>query len=140
VPVAKSLGESLSCPSNYDLTRDRLLPQDGRWPRAARFDGRRRCAVSISATPLWRNRPPLHEFLRFGTVPLSARATAGFLGRIESSSLRFVTGFKEAVRDHLRQMQSGTGPMAPVGKVHPAPAGPEDLFATHLSSDQAWTP
>jgi DNA (cytosine-5)-methyltransferase 1 len=32
---------------------------------------------------------------------LSARATAGFLSRIEKSSLRFVPGFKERVRAHL---------------------------------------
>jgi DNA (cytosine-5)-methyltransferase 1 len=134
VPVAKWLGESLSYPGNYDFSRDRLFPQDGRWPRAARFDGRRRFAVNISATPLWRDRPPLHEFLRFGTTPLSARATAGFLDRIEVSSLRFVTGFKEAVKDHLRRMQNGTDDGAPAGKVRPVPAGPKDLFTVHLSS------
>jgi DNA (cytosine-5)-methyltransferase 1 len=134
VPVAEWLGEALCCPSSYDISRDRLFPQDGRWPKAARFDGRRRSAVSISAIPLWRDRPALHEFLRFGTVPLSAKATAGFLRRIEASSLRFVTGFKEAVRDHLRRMQNGSGAMASDGKIYPVPARPEDLFAAHLGS------
>jgi DNA (cytosine-5)-methyltransferase 1 len=104
VPVAKWLGESLSYPSNYDLSRDRLFPRHGRWPKAARFDGRRRSVVCISATPVWRDRPALHEFLRFDTVPLSARATAGFLGRIEASSLRFVTGFKEAVKEVISKV------------------------------------
>ena len=35
-------------------------------------------------------------------VPLSQRATAGFLGRAETSSLRFADGFLNDVRDHLR--------------------------------------
>jgi DNA (cytosine-5)-methyltransferase 1 len=133
VPVAKWLGNSLCCPSNYDTSRDRLCPEDGRWPKAARFDGRRRFAVSISAVPLWRDRPSLHEFLRFSPAPLSVKATAGFLRRIEASSLRFVTGFKDAVRDHLRRMQGDTGATAAAGEIHPVLTEPNDLFAVRLN-------
>jgi DNA (cytosine-5)-methyltransferase 1 len=37
---------------------------------------------------------------------LSPRATAGFLSRIEKSSLRFVPGFKERVRAHLSHVRA----------------------------------
>ena len=108
VPVAMWLGGLLTFPGSYDVSRDRVLAEHDRWPKAARFDGTNRHAVSISTTPVCEPRPCLHEFLEFGGAPLSPRATAGFLRRIEASSLRFVAGFKEAVRDHLKRMQNSS--------------------------------
>lgn len=107
VPVAQWLGERLLAPSGYDRDRDRPLPLAGRWPRAARFDGRHRYAVEINDFPVWRGRPPLHRFLRHPGEELSARATAGFLARTERSSLRFPPGFLEALRRHLERMERG---------------------------------
>ena len=40
VPVARWLADRLVCPGRYEANRDRALPDGGRWPRAARFDGR----------------------------------------------------------------------------------------------------
>jgi DNA (cytosine-5)-methyltransferase 1 len=105
VPVAAWLGERLSMPGDYDAMRDQPWPKSiNRFPRAARFDGKRRHVVRITDFPVWKEREPLHKFLRYPGVPLSARATSGFLSRAEASSLRFVPGFLERLRIHLGRM------------------------------------
>lgn len=109
VPVARWIGSRLAQPSGYDRERDRPLPLLGRWPRAARFDGRHRYAVEIGDFPVWRGRPRLADFLCHPGDDLSARATAGFLARTERGSLRFPPGFREALRAHLARV-SGTPP------------------------------
>lgn len=105
-PVAAWLGKNLSWPSSYDKGRDRSLADFSRWPRAARFDGRFRHGVAIGAFPTWEERPSLMEFLLFPGKPLSARATRGFLARTERSSLRFVAGFQDRLRQHLEAMEA----------------------------------
>ena len=106
-PVASWLGERLRSPGRYEADRDRAMMGGGRWPRAARFDGHRRLASEIGAFPVWRDRAPLAQFLRFPGKPLSARATLGFLTRTERGSLRFAPGFQDRLRAHLRVMQAG---------------------------------
>ena len=106
VPVAKWLGGRLLKPLLYDTARDGELPTSGRWPKAARFDGDRRRAVSINAYPQWKVRPALTEFLKHGGKPLSARATRGFLSRTERAVLRFADGFQDRLRDHLHRMEA----------------------------------
>jgi len=109
VPVAEWLGSCLATPGEYDVGRDVDLSAD-RWPKAARFDGKRRHAVAINAYPHWKARPPLTEFLRYDGKPLSARATRGFLSRTERAVLRFVDGFQDRLRDHLYRMEApGSG-------------------------------
>jgi DNA (cytosine-5)-methyltransferase 1 len=103
-PVAAWLGERLARPGTYDGGRDIPFNGLGRWPRAARFDGVARIAVEIGAFPVWKARPPLSEFLKYPGKPLSIRATQGFLSRTERSSLRFVDGFQDRLRAHLRNM------------------------------------
>lgn len=105
VPVAEWLGRRLSKPGIYDFGRDEALPKNGRWPRAARFDGVRRSAVSIGAYPEWKARPALVDFLRYEGKPLSARATRGFLARTERAALRFADGFQDRLRGHLRRVE-----------------------------------
>lgn len=105
-PVAKWLGERLANPGDYDSHRDAKLPADGRWPPAARFDGRSRHAVSINAFPRWKQRAPLAAFMKHDGKPLSARATRGFLERTERATLRFAKGFQDLLRDHLRRMEA----------------------------------
>jgi len=105
VPVAEWLGSRLGTPGTYSQERDRPLPADGRWPKAARFDGDRRSTVDIGMFPVWRDRPSLVDYLRFEGKPLSARATRGFLSRTERSTLRFVPGFKDRVQGHLDRME-----------------------------------
>lgn len=101
-PVAEWIGHRLTTPGRYAGNRDRLFPAIGKAPRAARFDGRRRFAVDIGVDPVGRRPPPLADFLRFDEpVLLSAKATAGFLGRTRRARLRFEPGFIDAVERHL---------------------------------------
>jgi DNA (cytosine-5)-methyltransferase 1 len=105
-PVASWIGKRLEKPGRYDRSRDAQSFAGQAWPRAARLhDGQRR-AVQISDFPMWRRRKSLHEFLCYEPRLLSARATAGFLSRIDRSSLRFVPGFKDRVRTHLAQVRT----------------------------------
>lgn len=107
-PVARWLGERLLKPGSYDTERDRQLAPAGGWPRAARYDGDTRSAVEINAYPLWRDREPLHLFLRHPGKLLSARATRGFLSRTEQSTLRFAPGFQDRLRSHLQMMEQSS--------------------------------
>ncbi|MCJ2184328.1 DNA (cytosine-5-)-methyltransferase [Novosphingobium sp. 1949] len=108
VPVAGWLGSRLTRPGNYQAARDVPLPKNGRWPKAARFDGTSRHGVSIGAFPTWQDRLPLASFLNFEGKPLSARATRGFLSRTERASLRFADGFQDRLREHLARMEAPT--------------------------------
>jgi DNA (cytosine-5)-methyltransferase 1 len=110
VPVAKWLGERLSTPKPYETSRDRALPADGRWPKAARFDGSERRAVHINQYPTWASRPSLVDFLQFPGRALSEKATRGFLSRTERSTLRFVDGFQDKLRAHLARMEGAAVP------------------------------
>jgi DNA (cytosine-5)-methyltransferase 1 len=109
VPVAKWLGGRLNQPGHYPVDRDRPLARNGRWPKAARFDGDIRREVAINAFPAWVEREPLHLFLRYPGKPLSARATRGFLTRTERGTLRFPAGFKDALRAHLAGVEGRIG-------------------------------
>lgn len=105
VPVAKWLGSRLANPGVYEHGRDCELPANGRWPKAARFDGVRRYAVHINAYPKWEKRSSLTTFLRYEGKPLSVRATRGFLLRTERAKLRFADGFQDRLRAHLARME-----------------------------------
>lgn len=107
VPVAAWLGGRLSNPAPYDTGRDTDLRRSARWPRAARFDGKRRSAVGISSYPHWMPRRPLAEFLLFPGKPLSARATNGFLSRAARAKLRFPEGFLERLSEHSSGLDIG---------------------------------
>lgn len=111
VPVSEWLGGRLATPGGYERARDRALPSYQRWPKAARFDGSSRHGVEISSHVEWRPRADLHDFLNYPGKLLSARATRGFLNRADASTLRFVHGFKEALRqhlDHMTRIETGT--------------------------------
>ncbi len=103
VDVAEWVGQRLASPGAYDGEDDSPLPKGRPWPRAAWSLGKGRFAADLSAWPVRRPRTPLTEFLRFPTEPLSPKATAGFLSRTRSSSLRFPPGFLEKVARHLER-------------------------------------
>lgn len=105
VDVAGWLGERLALPGEYDDAGDSPLPAGRPWPRAAWNLGQGRFAADVSAWPERRPRTHLQEFLRFPTEPLSAKATAGFLSRARSGSLRFPPGFLDEVERHLGRMR-----------------------------------
>jgi DNA (cytosine-5)-methyltransferase 1 len=107
VDVAEWLGQQLISPAAYDARRDRPLHAGQPWPTAAWSLGDGRFASFASAWPVHRTGPLLTDFLEFEGVPLSARATAGFLGRARTSSLRFPPGFLDALETHLTTVQTG---------------------------------
>ncbi len=107
VPVARWIGERLANPSSHDDGTDRPLPRDNAWPRAAWGRSGRVFSVERSTWPVREDYESLERFLQFPVVPLSPRATAGFLARTKMSGLRFIPGFLRDVRAHLRQACRG---------------------------------
>ncbi|RIL04473.1 MAG: DNA (cytosine-5-)-methyltransferase [Proteobacteria bacterium] len=105
VPVSEWIGRSLAKPGNYDGTWDPVLPKGSPWPRAAWNIGSGRHASSVSTWPERRTRSPLQEFLLHPTRPLSLRAAAGFRARTKLSSLRFPTGFLDAIDAHIERVR-----------------------------------
>lgn len=105
VPVAEWIGAQLTMPTKYESDRDRPMPVNGKWPKAARSSPDGTKAIEISSYLDFRQRPNLQDFLLFEGEPLSVRATRGFLKRAESSSLRFAPGFLDRVRTHLWQAE-----------------------------------
>jgi DNA (cytosine-5)-methyltransferase 1 len=104
VPVAKWVGTCLSNPRPYGALKDLPLGQGESWPMAAWCVGGRIHKANVSKWPKRYKQKPLSEFLKYTPRPLSARATAGFLKRTQSSSLCFPEGFLEAIQEHLEHM------------------------------------
>ena len=102
-PVAEWLGRRLVVAETYDAGADAELGA-GRWPRAAWGRAGRRCVVDLSMWPVAYPRPHLHEFLEHEPSLLSARATAGFLGRTARGNLRIPEDLIAECRAHLDTM------------------------------------
>jgi len=107
VPVAEWVGRRLASPGTFDTAMDLEFPPSGRVPRAARFDGKKRFAVDIGPDPVGLRPPPLDAFLTdaLGQMPLSLKATSGFLSRTRRAKLRFAPGFIAAVERHELHMK-----------------------------------
>ena len=106
VPVAQWIGDRLGAPGVYDLCRDYSFSIAGRAPRAARFDGKSRFAVRISADPVGIAPKPLSDFMDPAAEQqlLSLKAALGFLSRTRRARLRFEPGFISAVERHVVDM------------------------------------
>jgi DNA (cytosine-5)-methyltransferase 1 len=98
VPVAKWLGNRLlSDPGDRPAFAATFDP-GSTWPRAAfKADGPR-LAVKASTWPVRLSAPPLREFLRYPTKPLSEKALAGFYSRLSRSSLNRPANFDRDLR------------------------------------------
>lgn len=108
VPSAEWIGRRLTNPGERRDTPVGPLEGEGTWPLAAFGQGGKRYRTEISEWPERIDQPNLVDFLQHPTVPLSARATAGFLSRTERSSLRFPEGFINQIRAHLeRSLDAG---------------------------------
>lgn len=121
VRVSAWIGRRLASPGGYDGTGDAPLPRGYPWPRAAWNTGGGRYVADVSAWPVNRPRPPIQDFLRFSTRPLSLRAAAGFRSRTMTSSLRFPPGFLDAVDAHICQMRQIAPNGRPVSRQGHAP-------------------
>lgn len=106
VPVARWIGERLRVPGRYEPREGDLIVPGGAWPAAAWGENGAAYRASVSMWPTATPQPHLAEFLAFPTIPLSERATSGFLERTRVSRLRFPPGFLEAVAEHLKRMRS----------------------------------
>jgi DNA (cytosine-5)-methyltransferase 1 len=108
VPVARWIGERLGHPGRHDDSTDSPLRRGDSWPRSAWGRSGRVFSVERSSWPVRDDYNSLESFLKFPLLPLSTRATAGFLGRTAVSSLRFLPSFLRDVRAHLRRMHRST--------------------------------
>lgn len=104
VPVARWLGRRLALPGFYDGSWDGRVELGKSWPSAAYGEEGKWKKASCSEAPIESESPRLTEFLEHPTRPLSLRATEGFLRRTAKSSLRFPSGFLDAVRAHRDRM------------------------------------
>lgn len=105
VPIAAWIGRRLAQPGQYDRERDAPFPDEGRLPKAARWDGKHRKLVRIGLDPLGVRPQHLQAFLKHPGDLLSERATEGFYSRTQRAKLRFQPGFIEAIREHLAVMK-----------------------------------
>jgi len=103
--VSRWLGERLASPRPWDEGANHVLGPEAKWPAAAWFDGQRRRGLLLSPWPVAEPAEDLQRFLQHQGKLLSARATAGFLTRLQRSSLRRTPGFDQAVERHLRFME-----------------------------------
>ena len=110
VPVAAWLGGRLrATPATYNSEGDEDLHSSEAWPNAAwSVDGR----IAVSTVSAWPIEPPrvhLASFLRHQIKPLSHKAAAGFLARLEHSCLKRDAAFVADLRRHIvttrKQMQ-----------------------------------
>jgi DNA (cytosine-5)-methyltransferase 1 len=101
VPVARWVGERLLDPQPYEETADPVLSEGSPWPKAAWGRSGEVRRSDLSVWPVRRPYEHLSEFLQFDPIPLSGRATDGFLRRTHASSLRFPKGFLDDVAAHL---------------------------------------
>jgi len=107
VPTARWVARNLARPRTFDRSALGYEHEGRSWPTACWGEAGKIYGVRVGTWPSRTSRKPLDEFLKYPVVPLSERATAGFLKRAEASSLRFPDGFLEAVRDHLEAVRSG---------------------------------
>jgi DNA (cytosine-5)-methyltransferase 1 len=107
VRVARWIGDRLAAPRS-SFVDDEAVPimATDRLPFAAwgGVDGEI-VPAHVSTWPVVTTYEHLEGFFEFPLAPLSARATAGFLGRADQKKLRFDADFLAAVRRHLRRMQ-----------------------------------
>lgn len=95
VPVAKWIAERISNSKKTGHFEQAEFPK--KWPRAARGGRCGRFEVKVSEWPVETNQQPLESFLLYPGTPISKRAASGFYNRATKSSLRFATGFLEAI-------------------------------------------
>lgn len=107
VPVARWVGQCIARPGVMDPARSRPAGR-GSWPKAAWGHKGSVYRVDVSLWPVRWERPHLVDFLRYPLVPLSERATSGFLERTERSNLAFPDRFLDGVTRHRHHVAKTT--------------------------------
>lgn len=103
VRMASWVARELDDPTPHDASADTPLLPGQAWPSAAWGQARSKFRVPVSTWPVREPYENLVDFLDDSAL-LSARATAGFLSRARSGSLRFAPGFLDDVEQHLQRM------------------------------------
>lgn len=96
VPAAAWVGRRLARPGKPLPFVTSALGTSTQWPSAAWNVGEGRMSVSASEWPVRKRYLSLDAFLKYEPVPLSIKATTGFLRRTEIAKLRFPPGFVDA--------------------------------------------
>lgn len=109
VPVAQWVGERLKDPVPYDGRSDELLMTGSPWPATGWGGDGSVYAAKKSTWPVQAEQQPLAEFLRHPTLALSARATSGFLRRLQASTLRVPDRFLCDLAYHTDRMMTRNG-------------------------------
>jgi len=97
VPIAEWAARVI-CMPNAAIQHANVALRSDKWPLAAFGYRGTRLAVSVSEYPFARQSPGIEAFLDETWKPLSRRALDGFIGRAETSNLRFPAGFLDALR------------------------------------------
>ena len=108
VPLGQWIGDRLRNPSTYDRSNDAELRPGMSWPNAAYGVDGRRFASMVSVWPTAKQLPLLCEFIKYPGDPLSSRAAAGLLYRIQKGSTRISEEFRRTLealsrKEELRQ-------------------------------------
>lgn len=104
VNAAEWLGSRLAAEGTYDSDRDVPLERRDPWPNAGWFDGLDRGVARASSWPVRRKLRDLESFIGDRHEPLSGRAAAGFLCRLENSTLRVPIGLRDALLAHIESV------------------------------------
>lgn len=109
VPAAEWIGHRLAHGAGPINLKVHSFDPTKKWPVAAfGGPGQKALGVELSLWPTKISRVPLVEFLRDTPKLLSYKATAGFISRLRSGSLRFPPEFLFALERHAKSMQSQT--------------------------------
>lgn len=108
VPVAAWVGERLATETVSDDRAPSTEWTSGTsWPAAGRGEkGKKYSAKDASSWPVEYAYQHLGPFLKSPAKPLSLKATKGFLGRLEKSSLHRDAGFVAALRAHIEALEA----------------------------------
>jgi DNA (cytosine-5)-methyltransferase 1 len=101
VPFASWLASRLSSCDPYSSGDDEALEEGTGWPSAAWGVDGRRARSTVSEWPVGEQQQHLASFLSRGVKPLSRKATAGFLSRLERSTLRYEEAFRLDLQHHI---------------------------------------
>jgi DNA (cytosine-5)-methyltransferase 1 len=108
VPVAAWLAERLLQRGTYDASDDAALAPGGPWPAAAWHVNGRLAVSKVSSWPIATPGSHLASFLKHESKPLSLKAAAGFLARLEHSTLRRDEEFEADLRQYVANERERT--------------------------------
>jgi DNA (cytosine-5)-methyltransferase 1 len=108
VPFASWVAQRLQSTGDYH-SNDEIHVGGTRWPSAGwGFEGRRGRS-SVSEWPVLMPQLHLSSFISRSLKPLSRKATAGFLSRLERSTLRYEEAFRLDLHHHIAVHDASKG-------------------------------